>query len=127
MLAPMAVQGEASEAATVAAYVAQIEQGLGEVVRRLEKKVDTVAQLLDQVGRLVRRHLLRGCSAASTSQAASSVLSRLACFLLPGCRGTGPTAWLEPVVPVVSPSNLHPLLPAECTGAAGGAAGGRGD
>lgn len=43
-------QGEASsEAASVAAYVAHIEQGLGEVVRRLEKKVDSVAQLLDKV------------------------------------------------------------------------------
>ncbi|PRW57342.1 hypothetical protein C2E21_3821 [Chlorella sorokiniana] len=41
-------QGEAPEAATMAAYVAHVEQGLGEVVRRLEKKVDSVAQLLDQ-------------------------------------------------------------------------------
>ena len=47
--APTQLQGEPSEAATVAAYVAHIEQGLGEVVRRLEKKVDGVAQLLDQV------------------------------------------------------------------------------
>ncbi|KAL4853115.1 hypothetical protein ACK3TF_005894 [Chlorella vulgaris] len=30
------------------AFIAQIEQGLGEVVRRLEHKVDTVASLLDQ-------------------------------------------------------------------------------
>lgn len=46
---PFISQGEPSEAATVAAYVAHVEQGLGEVVRRLEKKVDGVAQLLDQV------------------------------------------------------------------------------
>lgn len=34
----------------VQAYVAHIEQGFGEVVRRLEKKVDSVASLLDQNG-----------------------------------------------------------------------------
>jgi hypothetical protein len=43
------VQGaEASGGAGVPQYVAQIEQGLGEVLRRLEKKVDSVASLLDQ-------------------------------------------------------------------------------
>lgn len=42
--------GEASgsSATGVPQYVAQIEQGLGEVLRRLEKKVDSVASLLDQ-------------------------------------------------------------------------------
>ncbi|KAL4452503.1 hypothetical protein ABPG75_008165 [Micractinium tetrahymenae] len=41
-------QGEPAVDAQVQAFVAHIEQGLGEVLRRLEKKVDAVASLLDQ-------------------------------------------------------------------------------
>lgn len=55
-LALPALQGEASGAAATGvsstaqmqAYVAHIEQGFGEVLRRLERKVEAVASLMDQ-------------------------------------------------------------------------------
>ena len=49
ILAASCLQGEGNVGGVPAAYVAQIEQGLGEMLRRLERKVDAVASLLDQV------------------------------------------------------------------------------
>ena len=63
---PVAVQGAEAGGrgrAGVPQYVAQIEQGLGEVLRRLEKKVDSVASLLDQAsaaGGRDERHVGKG-------------------------------------------------------------------